>query len=526
MGKMGSATELLSVIKQEMERYYDYVSDASIEYGNMLCGMKDDLQENEKLVICNELLNMLSYECPHPVVWWLSVALELSKNKIVFRTLVEYILENQARFSANTLYFLFYQLKGIDFRNLDISDMEAKTALWKLFLKTVERFEERMTTSLERIPMEKRNPNLLLVITEQVLDIQHGPTKTACDRCKTIKTELGKEVLLINTAEILSGIGRIPFAGACAGNYASAFLNDEEKEWKGVKIPYLQCNNDMPNFEAVDWLLAQIRNMAPERIVLIGGASMVGNLANKMIPAVSIGLCPSAFEWTSVNYKTLGRKLSLEDEELLNSVGVSKDNVIECVFTSGLKTQEEYITRADLGFAEDDFVIVVVGSRLDVEVTDEFLGMLEPIVNEKIKVGFLGYFDTYEEKVSHFPRMKSFSKYLGYCSDILSRMEVCDLYVNPTRRGGGTSAVEALFKGVPVVADGFGDVATNVGEDFIVKDYDGMKAEILRYFNDKEYYAEKSSMARKRSEVLLDTDGEFLRILAEVEKREKNSIHP
>jgi predicted O-linked N-acetylglucosamine transferase (SPINDLY family) len=31
-----------------------------------------------------------------------------------------------------------------------------------------------------------------------------------------------------------------------------------------------------------------------------------------------------------------------------------------------------------------------------------------------------------------------------------------DIYINPTRRGGGTSAVEALSKGIPVITVNYG----------------------------------------------------------------------
>lgn len=96
------------------------------------------------------------------------------------------------------------------------------------------------------------------------------------------------------------------------------------------------------------------------------------------------------------------------------------------------------------------------------------------------------------------------------------------MYINPIRSGGGTSSVEALYKGVPVVTTEYGDVATNVGETFWVKDYEEMKQTIRKYSDDRDYYQKQSRYALQRVKKLLDTDGEFVKIISEMERREQN----
>lgn len=68
--------------------------------------------------------------------------------------------------------------------------------------------------------------------------------------------------------------------------------------------------------------------------------------------------------------------------------------------------------------------------------------------------------------ISKFPMLKGKIKNMGYCDDALSRICLSDLYVNSIRKGGATSAVEALSVGVPVLTTNYGDVAGTVGEDF------------------------------------------------------------
>ena len=62
-----------------------------------------------------------------------------------------------------------------------------------------------------------------------------------------------------------------------------------------------------------------------------------------------------------------------QDVELLKHLGYTKEHVIESIFTSSLKPQTEHISRAELGIPENKFLMIVVGARLDSEVSDEFM---------------------------------------------------------------------------------------------------------------------------------------------------------
>ena len=81
-------------------------------------------------------------------------------------------------------------------------------------------------------------------------------------------------------------------------------------------------------------------------------------------------------------------------------------------------------------------------------------------------------------------------------------MEICDLYVNPPRLGGGFSVIEAFDKGKPGVYMKVGDVYTSGGEDFAVDTYDDMYNEIIRYKEDKVYYDEMAQKGRERAKLM------------------------
>ena len=74
--------------------------------------------------------------------------------------------------------------------------------------------------------------------------------------------------------------------------------------------------------------------------------------------------------------------------------------------------------------------------------------------------------------------------------------------------------------GIPVVTVSFGDVSTNVGEEFCVQDYQEMQDKIMQYNEDKAYYEQMSKKAKARADILLDTETEFIRVLQEMDRRE------
>lgn len=520
MGFGNEVAAALAVMRMEKKVYRDYLPEEAILTGKKMVQATRGLWADVLETVMEMVKKEIPLEYPHVAVWWYSVLLEMDKDNRYFLELVKYVRNHKDAFSPNTQHFLYYQLKYKRFVCQKTDAMEIKEEMWRYFKEVVASFEAQMKTSLEWIPRKERDNGLVLVITEQFLAVQHGPTKTALDRCKALMTQLGKRVLLINTGEMLSKAGRIPFIGGHSGNYLEDKRLEREQSWKGVVIPYYQCSRNMPDLEELDDLLLHIRRMAPDRVVSIGGSGILSNLVSRMLPVLTVGLAPSDLEATTTEFQTLSRRITERDLEMLSGLGYDEKHVIESVFTSSLKPQTETISRKELGIPDDTFLMVIVGARLDDEITEEFLKMLEGVVRGNMHIGFFGRFNRYEERIERHPVLKEYTTNFGFCMDILSRLELSDLYINPLRKGGGTSCVEAMYKGVPVVTIGYGDVSVNAGEEFWVEDYTEMQRKILRYYEDKEYYARMSEKAKMRSEILLDTDTEFVRIMNVFEQRE------
>lgn len=466
--------------------------------------------------ILNRIRNAGSIE---DTVFEYSKALYSDKNPEILSDFISFVKENINKISLENRYALYGQFSCLTFLYPEFS--EVKPEIYLLYKDIYEEYFSKINSDLSYIHVKERNQNLTIVISGQILEIQHGPTKTTFDRIRVLKEKLNQNVLLINTASMLSPIGTYKYLDAKRANYVPEYSYKDTLEMMGVSVPFFQCDQNMPDVPTMEILINQIRKLKPRHIISIG-EDIFADIVNSMIPVLTVGLVPSSLSYTMASFQTLSRDLTLDEKEVFKRLGLSEKNIIKSIFTSGLKNQSEHTNRKLLGLPEDVFIIAVVGARLGYEVTDEFLGLLEGVLeNRNIYIAFMGYFSDFEEKMNRHASLKSHVKYLGMVDDILSRIELMDLYVNPIRRGGGTSSVEALSKGVPAVTTDYGDVAVNVGEDFFVKDYDDMAKTIIRYIDDKAFYESQSKKALVRSKLLLDSDNQFVKLIDEYERRER-----
>lgn len=482
-------------------------------------------EEIQKKTVISSLLELVDDQNILGSIYIYSFVIKLLPDSNYLVQFQNYLFRHISCFRADTLNFLFQQLKCMMFINKELESIETKSNMMRLLQHICREFEEMITADLEYIPVNRRNDKLIVVIAEQILSEMHGPTKTAYDRCYTIIKHMNCNVLLINSAECLASAGRIPYFMTSFGNYRDDYVEKSELEWKDCKIPYVQCDITMPDIDSLNMLLKYIRDLKPIRIVSIGGSGILANLASKMISAVTIGLGPSDISFTCTRYQALGKVSDASDMEILSQIGLDADHVIESVFTSDFRQQTEFYQRKDLGFPEDKMILFTTGTRFDMEIDDAFISMLEHVFEKSdvLYFVFIGKFDKYQYYADKYPLFGRNSKCLGFCTDVIAISEVCDLYVNPTRKGGGTSVQEAMIKGKPAVSVLYGDVATNIGEEFCVNAYEEMEQVILRYASDPDYYHEMSEKGLLRMEKLTDTKGEFIKIIVESLKREINS---
>lgn len=338
----------------------------------------------------------------------------------------------------------------------------------------------------------------------QFINLNHGPTKTALDRCMSLQ-ELGYEVLLINTCEFLSSVGLIPFYGLVQANVNKELQSYNSVDFNNHVVPYYQASN-MPSLEGIINILLIVQEYKPYMIFNIGSYNLTADLCSNFLPVATVTTVPSSLPITKSQFHITGREIKTSDIEHMKKYGFGKENLITSTFTFTFKPQVHHYTREDLGLPEDKFLLVLVGGRLSKEISNEFLDLLLETTNtSNTHLVFVGLFEQFEQLSSQNELFKKNATNLGMQGDVLAVLECCDLYINPRRTGGGTSAVEALFKGVPVLTFRSGDVYLNVGSDFGVDDEDSMIAKIKQYSKDKEYYKKMQFLGKEKADILMDS---------------------
>ncbi len=419
--------------------------------------------------------------------------------------------------SVDQQLFILNQLKRLHLLHPKLNRMNLVDDLYRRIL---EWWIVAMKDQLSPIEQKFRNKERTVVLTLQFLGKAHSPTKTACERIYTLGKLMGREVLCINTREQYTAKGFLPFYEATIRNIVDEYSGGCRMAHKDYVYSFVQPNTEMPDIDMMRALLQSIREFAPWQIVVLGDRCLMGDLCAEMIPTVCIPMAFSSMPQKKNQYVAIGKQLSKHEKLHLMETGYEISSVIESTFTFELVEQTTKLTREELKLPTDCFLLVVVGIRLEAEVTVEFLNMLSETYSSGIHVVFAGEFENYEDYCSEYPELKEHSSFVGYQKDILALMEICDLYVNPPRIGGGFSVVEAFYKKIPGVTLNYGDVVASAGSDFSVSNLSEMKDTILKYRNDPEFYQRMSDKAEKRSKELFDSKGAMEYILNEMESRE------
>lgn len=418
-------------------------------------------------------------------------------------------------------YFLYWQMTDSVFDQTGLQSEKTEQGRAALYRRLYDAFFQALR--LERyacIPLKERNQNLVFLFTTQFLTELHAPTKTVCDRAYFLQKCLGKKTVIINTAMMSPEKGDSPFYRRQKGEYLPEYREISRFTFRGETFDFFQCADNMPDLNAMQALLQKTKEEKPYCIISVGDGNLCADLCGNIVPEIAVNTVHSEVAVTTARFQVTERNLSAADQKLLKILGVKQENVKHALFTYVFKEQERHFTRAELGLPERGMVLLVTGWRLKNEAKEEFLYMLEEAVCsvKDAEVVFMGLFESYEKTLEEFPRLRAKSHYFAYQKDALAVTECCDLYVNPRRKGGGSSAAEALFMGLPVVTLPFGDVAAAAGERFVAADYEEMKDRIRRYCQDESFYREMSSYARQRAKALMDSETHFCEVFRTIEK--------
>ena len=491
------------------ERHIERVTDKIITFLYSVC----EIEYIGYIIYFELLANSYTGHAKIMLLSFLINAVREIKYKTYYMEMLLNIIINDTRLNKEEKHFLFWQINRIQFVNANVSNDNISCLFRILYRQIYQNFLHVYKNELNFIPKENRNKKFILILTGNIVTFEHGPTKTTFDRAESIARKLEMDVLVVNTKEVLTILGRVPFYNSIYGNVVHE--NDQMNMFKylNTEIPFHQLKGLMPNDIGLHWLIDLVKKEKPYIIITIGGCSISNDILSNLAPTVCQTLGPSALTITEGQFQVIGRERKEHELKLINTFGFTEEHIISTQFTwNNLKPQTMILSRVDLNLPVDKFLIIVVGARLSDEIKDEFIDVLVSTIHAGTHFVFAGSFEKYTYFSDKNDIFAKNSTSLGFQSDMLAVCDTCDLYVNPNRAGGGFSAVEALFKGLPVVTLDYGDVALATSNEFFVNNYDEMREQIIRYARDKHYYNIMSKKAKKRAALLMDTDQSMVEI--------------
>lgn len=150
-------------------------------------------------------------------------------------------------------------------------------------------------------------------------------------------------------------------------------------------------------------------------------------------------------------------------------------------------------------------VFAVVGNRLDDEVSDAFINLLERLLDRipNAVVVFAGGVSSLTARLTtsrHASRLIA----LGYITDVRGLFRRCAAFLNPPRQGGGGGAAYALGEGLPVVTTARGDVASVAGPQSCVVDDEAFLTRAATLALDPDFRRIEGENARARYDSAID----------------------
>lgn len=392
----------------------------------------------------------------------------------------------------------------------------------KIHQKNVKLMSERFELHLNYIPVIERDKNKIVIITSSLLAEYHAPTK-----------------VLIRFVHVLQEIMRYDVeVFVCPLNrkmshewYNPVYMQNLEKwETKRLKINYedtiikgYQISMGTNVEKEYQMMLELIQAWKPIFVFQLGNINPIGDLTceitTNVAKSMSIHLPVSNAEYL------LSLKSNKDEEKFISR---KQEIIYQKKIPEYFECDKNAYTRNEFGFKENWFLIAIVGNRLDIEIDEKFIEILKKMqkTDSNIIYVIIGECEILKEKINKKETIQAV--FLGKRGDLMKIYPMMDLYLNPKRAGGGHSSLMALAAEVPVITLPDCDVAYNVGNEFVVSDYNELVDMVHCYVNNSDAYREKKEAAKEfakknsKEKMYKNTAKELEKIIFAIEKGKDN----
>lgn len=327
---------------------------------------------------------------------------------------------------------------------------------------------------------------------------RHAPTEMVEKFYAVLRYQLGYEVmLLVLPYDDKESKAEDYWFDSYIRNYFEKNNGDFEIQYKGMQVEGYQQPIGEKYIPDIYRMLEKAADWQPEFIFHIGGENVMLEILSDIAPAIAMP-CTMGYAVSEVPYliSYMGKE-SVSAKEAMEYLKLTGQKAYYLTLPSEPQNLKKHFRKSDFGYGEEDFVIAVMGNRLETEIDDAFLELMEVLVEEKNC--YFCLIGKYEKEI--YPdNLREHVRCLGYRTDFNEVLAMTDLFLNPKRQGAAGGAAVAMLVGVPTVTLPDCDVASAVGNDFVCNSYDEMRSLVSRYMQDKDFYTSQVEICRQQSE--------------------------
>lgn len=442
------------------------------------------LVELQKQKIRDFLLFELSVD---DYVYIASIIIAYSKNKELKEMFLEYFLK---------MKYDCFQGAMIEIQILAKGNINNYLFMRELHRKNVNLFKKSIDFKYEYIPISEREKNRIVIITDTLISKYNAPTMIVLQYAYVLKKMLGYKV----------DICACPMNKKIEYNWYKPLYTNSPREkitpnkhfniiCEDISLDVYQFNMDIHGDREYKSLLRFIKTWRPLFVFELGVSNPIADVTRFITTTVAMDVSIH-LPISDADYLIKLADQPDEEKYITNYQKILSRGATQKYF----ETSGRIYDRIEFGFKNDDFLVAIVGNRLDMEIDKSFIEVLKKIQddNENIMYLVIGECNILKDKFEQFGI--THVCFMGERYDLMETYSIIDLYVNPERSGGGYSGLMAATAGVPVVTMPNCDVAYNVGDDFVVNNYNEMIETVNKCIKDKDFYVKKKEMTKKISE--------------------------
>lgn len=332
-------------------------------------------------------------------------------------------------------------------------------------------------------PVFQTQPGRCIVLIGLFLQPPHAPTIDTLAKAAILRDEFGYDVAIVNTHEIPT---------ACDLPFLKQYVGKRRKDLGGLQTVHdekfgatrlFTPSEEMPSDEGYISIIDFVEYWKPEFILNYGAFNFSAEYLGQGVKVITMPAGTELLPTRNSQYDVCFHPFGDKDREMIKRYGMENVGIIETLYNYDMPKCTTTHKRSDFALDESDFVIAMVGTRLSTEIGDENIDIMRDVlaIDPRIKIVLAGELKNgFKEKLlAKLPEDRL--RLPGSVNDIPAFYDgVVDLYLNPLRTGGGTSASYALGCGLPTFTLNQGHVSHLTHPDFVFDTRENLLAAIGR----------------------------------------------